>query len=74
MRELRSMVHIVSCGAAAINWALQQGNRDFEDSVQYYAAMQCGAEYIITRNERDYPYTDIPACFPAKFLDLMNVV
>lgn len=72
MSELRSIVNVVSTGSAAIDWALQQGNRDFEDTVQYYAATHCDAKYIITRNERDYPYTDIPAISPTTFLQIMN--
>ena len=72
MKELRSMIQVASTGAAAIDWALQQGFRDFEDAVQYYAASQCGAEYIITRNERDYPYSEIPAISPFDFLRINN--
>ena len=73
MRELRTMRDVVSTGASAIDWALQQGNRDFEDAVQYYAAMQCDAEYIVTRNERDYPYPEIPAISPTEFLKIMSI-
>lgn len=73
MRELRTMIDVVSTGASAIDWALQQGNRDFEDAVQYYAAMQCDAEYIVTRNERDYPYSEIPAISPTEFLRIMCI-
>lgn len=73
MRGLRDMIDVISTGASAIDWALQQGNRDFEDAVQYYAAMRCDAEYIITRNERDYPYTEIPAISPLEFLRIMDV-
>ena len=40
MKELRSMIQVVSTGVAAIDWALQQGFHDFEDAVQYYAALQ----------------------------------
>ena len=78
MKELRSMIHVASTGAAAtgvaaIDWALQQGFHDFEDAVQYYAASQCGAEYIITRNERDYPYSEIPVISPFDFLKINKI-
>lgn len=73
MRELRSIIQVASTGAAAIDWALQQGFHDFEDAVQYYAASHCGAEYIITRNERDYPYSEIPVISPLEFLRINNV-
>ena len=73
MKELRSMIHVASTGAPAIDWALQQGFHDFEDAVQYYSASHCGAQYIITRNERDYPYSEIPAISPLDFLRTNNV-
>lgn len=73
MKELRSIIQVASTGAAAIDWALQQGFHDFEDAVQYYAALHCGAEYIITRNERDYPYSEIPVVSPLEFLKINNV-
>ncbi|MBQ6751530.1 MAG: hypothetical protein IJR02_12305 [Bacteroidaceae bacterium] len=72
MKELRSMIHVASTGAAAIDWALQQGFHDFEDAVQYYAASHCGTTHIITRNERDYPYSEIPVVPPLEFLRLNN--
>ena len=50
----------------------EEHGEDFEDTIQYYAAKWCGAEYIITRNERDYPYTDIPAVSPTTFLKLIG--
>jgi len=28
--------------------------RDFEDALQVAAAMACGAQFIVTRNERDF--------------------
>ena len=43
------------------------------DAVQYYSAIQCGANYIITRNERDYPQTTITIISPSEFLRLSNV-
>ena len=43
------------------------------DVVQNYSAIQCGANYIITRNERDYPQTTITIISPSEFLRLSNV-
>ena len=73
MKELRTIIHVAPTGATAIDWALQQGLHDFEDAVQYYSAIQCGANYIITRNERDYPQTTITIISPSEFLRLSNV-
>ena len=73
MTNLRSLIHVASTGTAAIDWALKQGLHDFEDAVQYYAALHCGADYIISRNERDYPYSEIPVLSPLDYLNINNV-
>lgn len=73
MWELRSIINIAPTGPLAIDWALQQRSRDFEDSVQYYAAMRCEAEYIITRNQRDYPHADIPVASPQEFIQMLSM-
>ena len=40
----------------------------FEDAVQYYSALRAGAEYIVSRNVRDYPFNDIAVVTPKDFL------
>jgi predicted nucleic acid-binding protein len=41
---------------------------DFEDALQAAAAMACGAKFIVTRNERDFKVSPVPALTPEKFL------
>jgi len=41
---------------------------DFEDSLQVAAALSCGAQFIITRNERDFRKSPVPALSPDSFL------
>ena len=60
LQSLRDFIDVAPSGKIAIDWALQQKSKDFEDSVQYYTALRSGAEYIVSRNVRDYPYNDIP--------------
>ena len=59
LQSLRDFIDVAPSGKIAIDWALQQKSKDFEDSVQYYTALRSGAEYIVSRNVRDYPYNDI---------------
>ena len=42
--------------------------KDFEDCVQEECAAAYGADYIITRNEKDFESSRIPAITPADFL------
>lgn len=42
--------------------------KDFEDAVQYATAQRIHADYIITRNIRDFQKSEIPAVTPVEFL------
>ena len=72
MQSLRDFIDVAPTGKIAIDWALQRKAKDFEDSVQYYAALRTGAEYIVSRNVRDYPFDDIPGVTPQDFLMIMG--
>ncbi len=48
--------------------ALELPMPDFEDALQVAAAMACGAQFIITRNERDFKTSPVPALNPEAFL------
>ena len=45
---------------------------DFEDSIQFFSAVSCAADYIITRNAKDFPQDSIPVLSPAAFLGLKD--
>lgn len=49
---------------AALDWPMP----DFEDALQVAAAVACGAGAIITRNERDFKRSPVPAMTPEAFL------
>ena len=54
--------------ALALRW------KDFEDAVQFAAARESGAEYLITRNMTGYETSAIPCVSPAAFIALMRRV
>ena len=72
MQSLRDFIDVAPTGKIAIDWALQRKAKDFEDSVQYYAALRTGADYIVSRNVRDYPFDDIPVVTPQDFVSIMG--
>jgi hypothetical protein len=55
-----------------IQKALEAGFKDFEDSVQYFTAVENKIDYIITRNVADYKGSTIPVCTPTDFLKLLE--
>ena len=57
LSKLRSFLTIVGGGVVAVDHALALQADDFEDAVQYYAARQADADYIITRNKKDFSFS-----------------
>jgi len=45
---------------------------DFEDCLQEKCALQCGADYIVTRNVKDFAASKIPAVTPAKMCEIIS--
>jgi predicted nucleic acid-binding protein len=59
----------IVCGDAhLVRTALNLGMADLEDVLQVAAAMAWKAAFIITRNERDFKRSPIPALSPTAFL------
>ena len=56
---------------ATIEQALNLPYGDFEDAVQMMAAVQAGAQYLVTRNVQDYRAGPLPALQPAELLALV---
>jgi predicted nucleic acid-binding protein len=44
---------------------------DFEDSVQYVVGESFSANYIVTRNTKDYTTSSIPAVTPEQFVQII---
>ena len=49
--------------------ALKSSFKDFEDAMQYFAAMNEGCDIIITRDKRGFVDSSIPVMGPQEFLD-----
>jgi len=59
----------IVCGdAKLVRASLDLGFSDLEDALQVAAAMAWKAAFIVTRNERDFKRSPIPAISPAAYL------
>ena len=66
-------VNIVEIDTDKIQQALNDNSfSDTEDYVQYLCAKEVRADYIITRNIRDFAKSDIPVILPDDFLKLLT--
>jgi predicted nucleic acid-binding protein len=66
---LEKMLKIQEVNGRMIKSALRSRFRDFEDAIQYQcAASDPEISAIITRNIKDYRYSELPVMSPATFL------
>jgi predicted nucleic acid-binding protein len=69
--ELLSLLSVAAVDQAVIEQALTLPYADFEDAVQMMAAVQAGAQYLVTWDLRDYRDGPLPAIQPAELLALV---
>ena len=66
--ELRSNVQIVPIRETCIDAALKLKSKDFEDALQYFSTKEARVDCIITRNKKDFNFSDIPVLEPTEFI------
>ena len=66
--NLLQFIKIASVDQSTIEQALNLDYRDFEDSVQMISAVQCKADCLITRNNKDYQPALLSVLQPVDFL------
>jgi len=69
--RLRSIMPVINVNESIIDLGLKSTFSDFEDAVQYYAAVSAKADYIITRNTKDYTHSAIPVLTAEQFLQTL---
>ena len=68
IRQLLVLFEVAPVTRAALDAALASKTSDFEDAVLAEAALQAGAQAIITRNLRDFTHSPVRAYTPAQWL------
>ena len=64
LSNLARIVVIAPITAEMIREALQASLPDFEDAVQFFAALAAGADAIVTRNPKGFPTQQVPVLNP----------
>ncbi len=70
LRKLKVLVNVISLDSKVLDLALNSDFKDFEDAIQYYAAIESGIDIIITRNLKDFRKSDIPVMTALEFLQI----
>lgn len=73
MTDLLRIVKIVPIEKADFAQALVLGMTDFEDSVQAAAAAKIGADYVATRNGKDFKHSPVKPRLPAELIAMLAV-
>ena len=68
--SLLQVLEVASVDQSTIEQALSFPYEDFEDAVQMMAAVQCKAEYLVTRNVRDFQPAPLSVIQPSELLAL----
>lgn len=69
--DLLRIVHVVPLGDADFQQALVLGLDDFEDAVQAAAALRIGADFLVTRDEKDFQGIPVPVRSAGEVLALL---
>ena len=71
--SLREVLSVVGVEDLKIEEALRYSAfSDLEDCIQYLCAKEIKADYIITRNVKDFSRSDITVITPDEFLELLG--
>lgn len=71
--EIRELLYVSPVSKDEVDSAINLRVKDFEDAMQYYSAKSIGADCIITRNVKDFNFSDIEVLTPHDFL-LKNII
>lgn len=72
LKKFRILCDVANVDEINIDKSLFSKFTDFEDAVQYFAALKANADCIITRNSKDFVLSEIPIFTPQEFLSSIN--
>ena len=70
LRKLKVLVKVISMDSKIIDLALNSDFKDFEDAIQYYAAIESDIDIIITRNLKDFKKSELPVMTGHQFIQM----
>ena len=74
LNNIRPLISIVPIGESVIDMCLQHRSNDFEDEVQYFAAVNAEVDYIVIRNKKDFDFGDEAVVTPKEMFSRLNIV
>lgn len=72
IHSIMALFEVAAVNRLVIEKALESRFTDFEDSVLHESAIHAGAEYIVSRNIKDFKNAKIPVFPPIEFLSMLE--
>jgi predicted nucleic acid-binding protein len=72
LRKFKIICEVCEVNEETIEKGLNSNFKDFEDSLQYYSAVQSNCSVIITRNGKDFKNSSLPVMTAEEFLSSIN--
>lgn len=73
LQKILELFCLVPTTPLQVENAIRMEAKDFEDALQYQAALSSKADCIISRNAKDFYFSAIPVLSPMEFLQEFNV-
>ena len=70
LRQFKVLVEVLPLDDKIIELSLDSDFKDFEDAIQYYSAIEHGVRIIITRNQKDFKLSSIPALSAKEYIGM----
>jgi predicted nucleic acid-binding protein len=71
LNKFKVLVNVVGVDEKIIDLALSSDFKDFEDAIQYYAAIENNINILLTRNLKDFRQARIPVMTAEDFLSTL---
>lgn len=68
LRKFKVLVNVLPMNDKVLDLALSSKLKDFEDAIQYYTAIENGIKIIITRNLKDFKFSNIPVMTAKEYI------
>lgn len=73
LHNLLEYITIVPVDLDILKKSLNSNHKDFEDAIQLYCASEViGIDFIVTRNIKDFKYSEIPAFLPNEIVSKLQ--
>lgn len=68
LSKFKVLVNVLPLEDKTIELSLASDFKDFEDGLQYFIAMDHGADILITRNKKDFKHSKIPVMNAGEYM------